>query len=57
VVLPESIGDFTVDGGLHLKDNNLMSLLASFGSLTVGADLYFNHNKLESLLWGSPSVV
>ena len=36
VVLPESIGDLTVDGDLYLNSNQLESLPESFGSLTVG---------------------
>ena len=49
VVLPESIGDLTVDGHLWLEKNQLESLPTSFGSLTVGGDLYLYSNKLESL--------
>ena len=49
VVLPESIGDLTVDGHLWLEKNQLESLPTSFGSLTVGGDLLLYSNKLESL--------
>ena len=49
VVLPERIGDLTVDGILNLSDNQLESLPESFGSLTVRGDLYLQGNKLESL--------
>ena len=49
VVLPESIGDLTVDGGLNLHGNKLESLPKSFGSLTVGGHLYLDNNQLESL--------
>jgi len=49
VVLPESIGDLTVGGGLWLDNNKLESLPESFGSLTVGGDLGLHSNKLESL--------
>ena len=45
VVLPESIGDLTVDGGLHLSDNQLESLPESFGSLAVGGYLNLNGNS------------
>ena len=46
VVLPESIGDLTVDGGLRLQGNKLESLPESFGSLTVGGDLYLVGNPV-----------
>ena len=49
VVLPESVGDLTVDGGLYLDGNQLELLPESFGSLTVGGDLYLTGNQLESL--------
>ena len=48
-VLPESIGDLTVDGNLELNDNILTTLPESFGSLTVGGNLYLNNNNLGSL--------
>ena len=49
VVLPESIGDLTVDGNLNLYNNQLESLPASFGRLTVGGALNLQCNRLESL--------
>jgi len=49
VVLPESIGDLTVDGRLCLQFNQLESLPESFGGLTVGGDLKLENNKLESI--------
>ena len=49
VVLPESIGDLTVDGGLCLNNNQLESLPESFGNLTVDGGLRLQGNKLESL--------
>jgi hypothetical protein len=49
VVLPESIGDLTVDGDMALYSNQLESLPESFGSLTVGGQLNLCNNKLESL--------
>ena len=49
VVLPESIGDLTVDGSLDLSSNKLESLPESFGSLTVSRSLYLNSNQLISL--------
>ena len=50
VVLPESIGDLTVDGDLYLNNNKLESLPESFGSLTVGGDLNLHNNPVvESL--------
>ena len=48
-VLPESIGDLTMDGGLGLSHNNLATLPASFGSLTVGGGLWLNDNNLATL--------
>ena len=48
-VLPESIGDLTVDGYLGLSFNNLATLPANFGSLTVGGGLGLNHNNLATL--------
>jgi len=38
-VLPESIGDLTVGGTLHLGNNNLATLPASFGDLKVGGEV------------------
>jgi hypothetical protein len=49
VVLPESIGDLTVDGSLDLSSNKLESLPESFWSLTVSRSLYLNSNQLISL--------
>jgi hypothetical protein len=51
-VLPESIGDLTVDSDLLLNSNMLGSLPESFGSLTVGGNLNLDYNQL-----GSPGVV
>ena len=48
-VLPESIGDLTVDGHLWLDGNNLATLPASFGSLTVGGGLHLSGNNLATL--------
>ena len=48
-VLPESIGDLTVDGNLGLYNNNLATLPAGFGSLTVGGNLYLHYNNLATL--------
>ena len=49
VVLPPSIGNLTVGGALHLRDNQLISLPESFGSLSVGGALDLHNNQLESL--------
>ena len=48
-VLPESIGDLTVGGTLHLAYNKLATLPASFGSLTVGGGLSLSDNNLATL--------
>ena len=48
-VLPESIGDLTVDNTLNLQGNKLATLPASFGSLTVGGHLYLGANNLATL--------
>ena len=47
-VLPESIGDLTVGGGLLLHRNNLATLPASFGSLQVGGKVYLDHNPVAA---------
>jgi len=49
VVLPETIGDLTVDCVLDLNHNELKSLPESFGSLTVGGHLNLSYNNLKSL--------
>jgi hypothetical protein len=49
-MLPECIGDLTVDGDLFFEDNQLESLPESFGSLTVGGDLYLYHNPMVASL-------
>ena len=46
VVLPESIGDLTVDGSLCLNDNQLESLPESFGSLTIDGGLFLSDNPV-----------
>ena len=48
-VLPESIGDLTVDGYLSLRNNNLATLPESIGSLTVRGDLDLSYNGLTTL--------
>ena len=50
VVLPESIGDLTVDGNLNLHYNQLESLPESFGGLTVGGDLILKFNPVAKSL-------
>ena len=47
-VLPESIGDLTVGGGLYLGSNNLATLPASFGSLQVGKRVFLNDNPVAA---------
>ena len=47
-VLPESIGDLTVGGYLHLHHNNLATLPSSFGSLQVGRRVYLAGNPVAA---------
>jgi hypothetical protein len=49
-VLPESIGDLTVDGNLNLYNNRLESLPASLGGLTVVGKVYLYNNPVAEPL-------
>ena len=46
VMLPETIGDLTIDGHLLLCNNELESLPESFGSLTVGGEVELCENPV-----------
>ena len=46
-VLPESIGDLTVDGHLFLQCNRLATLPASFGDLKVRGAVYLRKNPVS----------
>ena len=47
--LPESLGDLTLSGDLHLSFNDISTLPESFASITLGGDLYLSCNNLSTL--------